>query len=524
MIFSLKNKITMVIRLTLLAVLISNPVNAATMNTAQESGIYYEGESITDAVSNRVAKVNEEQQEIDQVKTNFLSVLELLEQNDYQTAKAKVTALIQQAPDQFVYYNLQAMLQLVKSDISAAEQSFLKSVELNTNNTQALIGLAKLTLDKKQFDKAKGYANQALAINPYDVKAYLILADVTQQQQGTDAVEILLLDAQRKVKGKLMAELAILQSLGKVYLIKNKPEKLLQLASDLNKRNKNDSAVLSFLAEAQLINKDEVNAEKTLRKIVSQQPNDIKHLFLLARLLGKQKHYKEAFSIAQKIESHKQGERVGKALKADVYLAQKNYPAALLNYQRAYAISPEVKVLDGMLKILELQNKTKQAVTLLETEQAKYKDNSNLQFRLAVAYQKTGQYALSAPIYEALLSKEKDNVIVLNNLAFVYSKQNNPQAIILAKQAYKLAPKSGVIADTYGYLILKQGSIKESIKILKVATELDPMLVEIKLHLAEAYMANQDKTQAKKTLQKVLQNKKASHVELSKTRQMLLEI
>ena len=109
------------------------------------------------------------------------------------------------------------------------------------------------------------------------------------KQKGIEAVETLLLDAQSKLKDKPTAELAILQSLAKVYLKQKQPEKLLPLATDLIKRNPNDNAVLSFLAKAQLVNKDEAGAEKTLRQIIAQQPNDAKHLFLLARLLNKQK-------------------------------------------------------------------------------------------------------------------------------------------------------------------------------------------------------------------------------------------
>jgi len=64
------------------------------------------------------------------------------------------------------------------------------------------------------------------------------------------------------------------------------------------------------------------------------------------------------------------------------------------------------------------------------------------------AYQTQQQNDQAQKHYEAVLAKQKDNIIVLNNQAYLYSQQNNPKAIELAKQADQLALKSGAIADT----------------------------------------------------------------------------
>ena len=111
---------------------------------------------------------------------------------------------------------------------------------------------------------------------------------------------------------------------------------------------------------------------------------------------------------------------------------------------------------------------------------------------------------------------------MLNNLAYLYHQQNNPKAIELAKRAYQLAPKSGAIVDTYGYILLKQGNKTQSLNILKQAAELNPQLVEIQLHLAEAYIANQEKAQGKAVLEKILNNKVANSAEQEQAKQLLL--
>ena len=548
----LKNKMSYVIGVALLLSFIASvPANEASFEMGDDKldlGIDFSNFEEVLATKHK--------QTMEEIKSNYLSVLELVKNKHYEQAKIKVTELIRQDPNQSIYYNLQALLQLVNKDLPGAEQSFLKTVELNPENTQALTGLSRLALYNKQLDSAKQYADKVLAINPHEVIAYQVLADVALQQQGMDAVEAILLDARVKVKDNPKAELAILQSLGKVYIRKNQPEKLLQLAADLIKRNKNDITALSFLAQAQLANKDETGAEKTLRQIIVQQPNDAEHLFLLARLLGnqkdketeilglldkaalnidnpalvlsykaavliKQKHYKQAYAIAQQVDESNPAQSIGKILKGDVYLAQNKYSDAQLNYQQAYAITPNIKVLDAMLKILAQQNKPNDAVSLLEKELAANKDNPDIHYRLAIIYQATEQNDLAIQYYETVLAKQKDNVIVLNNLAYLYALQQNPKAISLAKQAYQLAPKSGAVADTYGYLLLKQGDKQESLKILKHAAESAPGLTEIQLHLAEAYIVNEDKLQAKAILQELLNNKTANVVEQGKARELL---
>jgi len=523
----------------LLPFLISFSAHSATFETKENIGTA-EFNQIEDFSRYETIESTQNQQ-IEQVNKNYLQVIQLLKKKQFSKAKTKVLSLIQQNPNQAIYHNLQALLQLLDKDLTGAEKSFLIAIGLDENNIQALTGLAKLAQQNEQFEQAVHYANTALALNPYVISAYNVLIDITMQQQGIDAVESLLQDAHVKVKNNLKAELAIIQSLGKLYITKKQPEKLLQIAQDLVNRNTQETSALSLLAEAQLINQDDSGAELTLRQIITQHPKDTKHLFLLARLLGKQqgketeilslldkaalnsdtpatllsykttvlikqKRLQEALSIAQHIEDTYPTQSTGIILKGDIFLAEKKYQNALENYQLAYTSSPNTHVLDAMLKILTIQNQHHEAITLLESEFKKHKDNMAIQYRLAVTYQNQGQLDLSKKHYEALLIKQKDNVIVLNNLALIYSQQHNAKAIATAKQAYKLAPKSGVVADTYGYILLKHGNKSESLKVLKLAVELDSKVTEIQLHLAEAYIANQLKPEAKDILQR-LQNK-----------------
>jgi len=478
-------------------------------------------------------------QESGDLASNYQLVLELILKKQYKQAKEKVISFIQEEPSQPIYYNLKASLEIQEKDLSAAKQSYKKAIGIDSSNAQAYVGLSAIALEEEQFTIANQYANKALEQSPYQVSAYIILSKIAMQQQGGEAAEKQLLNANLKVKGNFKAELTILKLLANDYIRRKQPEKVLPLAQNLVERNKTNTIALSFLASAFLANQDLVGAENILRQIIVLDAKDVKHVLALARLVSKQaekeaevlqlldqaalhiknptsvlalrtaylikqEKYQQAHIVAKQVDDDNPKLSLGKILKGDVFLNEKKYDKAVQAYRQAYQIENNTKVLDAMLKILVMQNKEQEAISFLKKELATNKDNMVIQSRLATLHQNLGQYDLSAQYYEALLEKQSDNTILLNNLAWVYGQQGSPKALVLAEKAFKKAPKSAVVADTYGYILLKNGKLQESLKVLKLAAVMAPNVDEIQLHLAEAYIANQNKSEARKILEPLL--------------------
>ena len=243
---------------------------------------------------------------------------------------------------------------------------------------------------------------------------------------------------------------------------------------------------------------------KLLDHASSNSENFSKVLALKSAFLVKRGKYQQAYLVSNHIDETYPESSIGNISKGDVFFAEKKYDKAVQAYQQAYQIENSTKVLDAMLKILAIQNKQQEAIEFLKKELATNKDNMVIQSRLATLHQNLGQYDLSAQYYEALLEKQSDNTILLNNLAWVYGEQGSSKALVLAEKAFKKAPKSAVVADTYGYILLKNGKLQESLKVLKLAAVMAPNVDEIQLHLAEAYIANQNKSEARKILEPLL--------------------
>jgi tetratricopeptide (TPR) repeat protein len=66
--------------------------------------------------------------------------------------------------------------------------------------------------------------------------------------------------------------------------------------------------------------------------------------------------------------------------------------------------------------------------------------------------------------YESILQKEPTNIAVLNNLAYmlIESHMDAGKALEYAERAYKTASNNANVIDTYGYVLLKNGKLKEA--------------------------------------------------------------
>ena len=303
------------------------------------------------------------------------------------------------------------------------------------------------------------------------------------------------------------------------------------LTEDLDKRYPNDAQALNLLAQAQIINDKKPLAEQTLQKLINQDKQDISNRLLLARLLSehpdkeketlalldetaqiaqdkpealvfktvyllKLKRNQEALELANKIDQQFPKLVLGKLLKGDVYLVEKQMDKAIDVYQQAYKIQPNDKVLFTLADLFIAQKKQPEAISLLNRALEKDPKNVGIHFKLASIYQQENDFKQAEAHYDAMLTQQTDNVLALNNLAYLYFQKNDPRALDLAKRAYDKAPESAAVLDTYGYILIKQGQPKVGLPILEKAAGLAPKANDIQFHLAEAYVANDNSAKA----------------------------
>ena len=115
----------------------------------------------------------------------------------------------------------------------------------------------------------------------------------------------------------------------------------------------------------------------------------------------------------------------------------------------------------------------------------------SLMIILAQLEDMAGEYDAAIARYRRILELEPANVAVLNNLAFALAvrREAPAEALPFARRAASLAPKSGAILDTLGWVEHLLGNHAEAATLMGQAVQLQPGQVEIRLHAAIIYAA-----------------------------------
>jgi uncharacterized protein (TIGR03790 family) len=122
--------------------------------------------------------------------------------------------------------------------------------------------------------------------------------------------------------------------------------------------------------------------------------------------------------------------------------------------------------------------------------------------QLAVLFEQAGIRPQAIEHYRHTLSASPNDVVALNNLAFLLSatSDDRKEALDLAERAARIAPENGNVLDTLGWIQHLSGQHQQAVQWLLKASTASPNIGEIHLHLASAYMALGDEAAARSEL------------------------
>ncbi|WP_198264179.1 XrtA/PEP-CTERM system TPR-repeat protein PrsT [sulfur-oxidizing endosymbiont of Gigantopelta aegis] len=478
--------------------------------------------------------------------TNYLLLISYIKNKQLDLASKKVSELLKKTPDDTKLLNIKALIEQLNGHTDKAIAQYQAIIKKDKDNIPAYMGLARVTALEKNWSESKKYFQQVLKINPKAIKAYLGLAAIAEKQKQPKKVEQYFFDAIEKNKDNIPSQLAIAGLLSRWYQSKKQPEKVLKLAEKLDKQHPNTPEIRSFLARAQLINKQQGRTERTLKGIITFDKKDLKHRLLLAKIISQdksrineaidllddaqvhhpdyqsiytlkaglfiqQENYIDALAVASTMQREFPEVNTGLLLEADIYRAQNKFEKALPIYQAAYKKEQgkNKKVFAAIIDILIALKQKDEAIKLLSEEIKKSPDDLNSLFKLASLYHEKKFLDQAEIYYQLIIKKDPNHVIAINNLAWIMIDNDVKQAVILAKQAHDLAPDSAAIMDSYGYFLARDGQYPKAIELLKMATQGLPKDKDIQYHLAYTLhkMGKTDEAQA--ILKNIINSKEA---------------
>lgn len=385
-----------------------------------------------------------------------------------------------------------------ENNIEQAYEYYRKVLSIKPNHMLAIVNFASLTV-KNPEQKAKAivfyqaniakdnndnYAKLGLAYiykaqknSSEEIKLY---QEIVKSKNSIKGIEVLMGDAYLQLKNLPEAtkayqeylavtpyHLAVGQRLLNVYEQARDFDKALALVNELRKGHKNNMGLLLFKVYYQSkVNQSISRVDLNTLKSSESHANH----WLLNKILGNQAYLK------------------------------KDFLAAVNEYQIAYDKAPNRMNVIDLSQSLALSDNKDKSISVLKGHVAQY-DDIAIEIMLAGAYLNNGQENQALKNYRDIAERH-DNVIVLNNLAFLeLQNQNITQALVYAKKALALAPKTPAVLDTYAQVLVADDQINQAMEYYTKALMISKGNVAISINKAKALIINNQANDAIKLLE-----------------------
>lgn len=301
----------------------------------------------------------------------------------------------------------------------------------------------------------------------------------------------------------------------------NAPERAVKVAAQVRDLRPKSARSSSLLAEAQAQSGDVAAARKTLQAAMKKWPDQISVVASLVKLEVSEKNQKGVDAATKALARERPNAAARLTATA---LSEMGQPElAVKSLERAFAKRPDEQLAVDLFRTRRRVGRDEVAFA----EMAKWVEANERDRRALLSYA-TGlldadRQGEAAVAYEKYLSLEPNNPVALNNYAWLRHQNQRPDALDYAQRAYKAASGSPEIADTYGWMLVTYGKLKEGLDLLQTAKDASPDNLGIQYHFAYALSKAGRKDEAKKILVNVLEGS-ASFSERAEAEQLMEEL
>jgi putative PEP-CTERM system TPR-repeat lipoprotein len=482
------------------------------------------------------------------IKADLALVAANLRKRNYDAALAAIATIEKKQPDKPLPYNLRGAALHAKGDIPGARRSFERALEVDPKFLPAAVNLARLDMSEKKPDAARKRFEALLEKDPKNSKALLALAALRAQAGGSpDEVAALIQKAVAANPTDVEARLALISVWAKepkkaiaaaqeaLTALPNRPEIMDALGLAYRAAGDTNQAIATYnklaqlqpdstlphmrLAQIHVAANDSTAAAASARKALAIKPDLVEAQQILVALGISGGRYNEALAAARDLQKRRPKESIGYVLEGYVHSSRKAWNEAIAVYRTGLKGTGNPDLATYLHGALVSAQKTTEADSFAASWMKDHpRDLIFLKYAAERAMQRKN-YADAARLYKTVLETMPDDVLVLNNLAWVSGQMKDPKALEYAEKADKLAPNNPNILDTYGMLLLEKGDSVRGVEMLQRAVALAPRAAPIRLNLASALARSGQKEAAKKELDAVakLGGKYAGQAETAKT-------
>lgn len=426
---------------------------------------------------------------------------------------------------------------LATKRVPDAQKILTAALKKNPKDTAALIQQVDLNLLVGNYQDARKDLNQVLNFNPRSAKAHYLMARLEKTEgfpvtERQELAETLRLDDHFFAARVELARLYIAQREAStaLQLMKNTPadqqntvgflenQNWAWLATgDLKDLRKGIDQGLAKVRTRDLLlqdallklqQKNDSGARASLLEILNKNPEDSAAVEVLVRNYAVRKQYSDAIGQVRSLLSRKPQSALLQyhlgtllAMTGQRNEARSAFESAVVADPRFAAPRVAIALMD------QAEGKTEAARQILDPLLASKATELAGRMQLGILEAKAGNYAKAIDHLRKVVAGEPQNVIALNDLAYLLAEHTNAtdEALKCAQKAQELAPNDVTVEGTIGWVYFKKGMYGFALQHLQRAVNREGVKVidgtaVRRYHLAMAYEQAGEKEKAAKTL------------------------
>ncbi len=455
---------------------------------------------------------------------------------NFDKALAAADALIKKQPQSSAAHNAKGAVYAAMGDLKNARQSFEKALALDPNSVDAAYNFATLEATEGNTADAKKRLEQILAKDSKSERALLGLAqlqvisnapaaDVAAALERAIAANpastqsrlalITYLARQKDWKAALAAAkaaqtaiadpgAALLEATAGVQVAAGEKNQALETYGLLAKLQPDNPMPMMRAAGIHTGLKNHDAAIAAVKNARAAAPQNSTIWVALAAAYFEANKVEEGFAEARRLQKDPATTTAGFALQAELFAMQKKFPEAAVAYRAALAREPIPFAVIRLHRFLTAMGKSDEAAGVTQKWLKEHPKDVPVRIYLGQQSIAKGDYKAAVSYYGAAAESEPENILVLNDLAWSLSEVKDAKAVQYAERAYRIAPNSPAVANTYGWVMVQRGDTAKGIPLLRKAVDLDPENASRRLYLAKGLIASGDKPAARKELEIVV--------------------
>jgi len=353
-------------------------------------------------------------------------------------------------------------------------------------------------------EAAERRLNEAVGLQPLFDRAAMLLAEL-KIRKGNPAAAVELLEPVTKERPQVAQAQYLLAT---AYLMQQKNDQALAVYLRMTESFPNDPRPPFLLGSMLLGQGKQADARKAFEKSNEISPDYLPAVERLVDLDLADKQYPAAIDRVQKVIDKDPKLAQPWALKAKIYLAQRDFAHAEPDLLKAIELDPKLEPAYQLLAELYVaSNRQEEAIAKLT---AFVENNKSAQavpalMQLGMINEQMKHFEAARDAYEKLLAIAPNFAPALNNLAILYSDRFGQldKAYDLATKA-KEAANEPHIADTLAWILFKRGDYNGALPLLQESVAKLPNLPEIQFHLGMTYYMLGEEGPARAALEKAV--------------------